>query len=51
MAGLNNRSYTGSAAAFIPNDPVAINLLYAVMVVRALERLQLSLDAAGAART
>jgi hypothetical protein len=37
VAGLNNRSYTGSAAAFIPNDPVATNLLYAVMVVRALE--------------
>jgi hypothetical protein len=36
VAGLNNRSYTGSAAVFLPNDPVATNLLYAVMVARAL---------------
>ena len=35
VAGLNNRSYTGSAAVFLPDDPVATNLLYAVMVVRA----------------
>lgn len=40
VAGLNNRSYRGSAAVFLPDDPVATNLLYAVMVVRALEARQ-----------
>lgn len=34
VAGLNNRSYVGSAAPYLPGDPVATNLLYAVMVVR-----------------
>jgi len=34
VAGLNNHSYGGSAALYLPDDPVATNLLYAVMVVR-----------------
>jgi hypothetical protein len=34
VVGLNNRSYAGSAAQYLPNDSVATNLLYAVMVVR-----------------
>lgn len=34
VAGLNNRSYTGSAAQYLPGDPVASNLLYAVVVMR-----------------
>ena len=34
VVGLNNRSYAGSAAQYLPDDPVATNLLYAVMVVR-----------------
>lgn len=34
VVGLNNHSYAGSAAVFLPDDPVATNLLYAVMVVR-----------------
>jgi hypothetical protein len=34
VAGLNNRSYVGSATLYLPDDPVATNLLYAVMVVR-----------------
>jgi hypothetical protein len=40
VVGLNNRSYTGSAAVFLPDDPVATNLLYAVMVVRGLAARQ-----------
>jgi hypothetical protein len=34
VAGLNNRSYAGSAAQYLPDDSPATNLLYAVMVVR-----------------
>ena len=44
VAGLNNRSYPGSAAVFLPDDPVATNLLYAVMVVRALDVRQTKRD-------
>jgi hypothetical protein len=36
VVGMNNRLYGGSASLFVPDDPVATNLLYAVMVVRAL---------------
>ena len=34
VVGLNNRSYTGSAAQYLPADPVATNFLYAAIIVR-----------------